>query len=244
MKKQFFTLSLCLLVYTAFGQVDAPQKKITNLEPDVWLGIWDEAHSGGQFTIDTISYDEIPKYLDFRGTVVEALQWNDEKNEHILIQSVTGHFNWKEYYDEDSTDYMIQDKSELYAYHFQKQKDEQHFTKVWRMYDYNECYGVDWFTGFIPGATTITDVDKDGISEISIPYVIICRGGMDPGIMNIIMYEGDTQYALAGETMFCRGEQSYGGTYTQSDNLDKNPKLLHFLMARWDAHKCEDDRLY
>ena len=46
-----------------------------------------------------------------------------------------------------------------------------------------------------------------GVAEISIPYVSICRGGMDPGVMKIIMYEGSTKYALRGSTMLmCKSE--------------------------------------
>jgi len=161
-----------------------------------------------------------------------------------LIQTVTGHFFWKDY-DKDSTEYMLQDKSELYAYLFQKKKGEETFNRIWKVYDYTECFGVDWFTGFIPKATTITDIDKDGISEISMPYVLICRGGMDPGTMKIIMYEGNTKYALRGTTkVACIEENKEEGLFNPSDNLSTNTTFLNFLTKRWDLHKCENRRFY
>ncbi len=184
------------------------------------------------------------KYLDFRGTVVEALKWSDALGENILILSVTGHFKWKDY-EENSNKYTLEDKSELYAYLFQKTKTDKAFKKKWRVYDYTECFGVDWYTGFIPKATTITDLDKDGITEISMPYVSICRGGMDPGVMKIILYEEDTKYALRGSTRLgCKSEYAYGGKCNPSENLNNNQIFSEFLSKHWDANKCEAGKFY
>jgi len=241
--KYITTIFFLLILSPIFGQTESYKEKSRLLEPDVWLGIWDKENSNKSIKIDTLSYDEIPKYLDFRGTVVEAIKWTDSLGENILIQSVTGHFTWKDY-DDNSTDYMLQDKSELYAYLFQKNKNESTYKKTWKVYDYTKCYGVDWFTGFIPKATTITDLDNNGVSEISLPYVLICRGGMDPGIMKIIMYEGNSKYALRGSTMICKAPPYYGGEYKPSDNLKTKDLFKDYLIKRWNAHKCENDKFY
>lgn len=228
-----------------FGQSNKTKERFRELKASVWLGIWDKENSDSKIKIDTLSYDDIPKYIDFRGTVVEALKWNDAVSEKILIQTVTGQFNWKDY-EENSKNYMIQDKSELYAYLFEKKHNEDKFNFSWKIYDYKECFGVDWFTGFIPKATTITDINKDGITEITIPYVLICRGGMDPGTMKIIMYENGVKYALRGLTMVggCEGQYSYGGEYLASDNLKSSKSFMSFLTKRWNTHKCEKGRFY
>lgn len=242
--KHLITIALLLAFNIVIGQSVEHKKKFSFLEPDVWMGIWDQENSAKDIAIDTISYDEIPKYLDFRGTVVEALKWTDTTGENILLQTVTGHFLWKDY-DQDSTEYMLQDKSELYAYLFQKKNGDHAFKRIWRVYDYNECFGVDWFTGFIPKATTITDLDQDGVSEICMPYVYNCRGGVDPGVMKIILYEGNTKYALRGTTMvFCSDINKEEGIYTPSKNLKDNALFLQFLNQRWDTHKCENGRFY
>ncbi|MCB0401591.1 MAG: hypothetical protein KDD41_05870 [Flavobacteriales bacterium] len=242
--KLLLILNTLLLSSVVLGQSQQHKDKFRELEPDIWMGIWDAEHSSNTIKFDTIGYDDIPKNLDFRGTVVEAIKWTDLSGVNILIQTVTGHFNWKDYH-ENSDEYMIQDKSELYAYLFTKKPGKKDFIKIWRIYDYTECFGVDWFTGFIPKATTITDLDNDGVSEISVPYVSICRGGVDPGTMKIIMYEGDSKYALRGLTMtFCSDQNKVEGTYTPSKNLESNPLFMEFLNNRWEAHKCERDRFY
>lgn len=243
MKKTFILFQLFVFTFSN-GQTKNHLEKFKNLEPDVWLSIWDKTNSEQSLKIDSLYYDDIPKYLEFKGTVVEALKWTDALGENILIQTVTGEFKWKEY-ESNTSDFTLQDKSELYTYLFRKNTSESEFSRVWRMYDFNKCYGVDWFTGFIPKATTITDVDKDGIAEIAIPYVLICRGGMDPGEMKIILYEDNTKYALRGSTMlFCKTKTPSGGTFEPSENLKTTPLFLDFLQKRWNAHKCENERFY
>ncbi len=242
--KNLLTIFILIIPNLCFGQTKNHKEKFRLLEPDICLGIWDKENSSESIKVDTLNYDDISKAIDFRGTVVEALKWTDSSGENILIQTVTGHFTWKDY-DEDSTDYLIQDKSELYAYLFQKCKSDKEFKRKWRVYDYTECFGVDWFTGFVPKATTITDLDNDGIIEISLPYVSICRGGMDPGIMKIILYEGNTKYALRGSTMLmCGSENPYGGEFTASENLKTNQIFENFLTEHWNRNKCEEGKFY
>lgn len=239
-----FLIFLLAITGLTFGQTKIHKEKFRELEPDIWLGIWDKENSDKTIKIDTLGYDEIPKAIDFKGTVVEALKWSDSNGENILIQTVTGHFVWKDY-DKDSISYMLQDKWELYAYLFQKNNSENEYKRKWRIYDYTKCFGVDWFMGFVPKATTITDLDNNGIAEITIPYVSICRGGMDPGTMKIIMYEGNTKYALRGFTMLvCKGEHPYGGKFTESENVKENLVFSNFLKKHWHRNKCEDGKYY
>ncbi|ADV50065.1 hypothetical protein I2486_13615 [Cellulophaga sp. E16_2] len=238
--KSIITLFFITITSITIAQSETHLEKISTLEPDLWLGIWDSANSSTKIKIDTLSYDDIPKTLDFRGTVVEALHWEDALGNNILIQTVTGHFNWKDYED-NGTDYMVQDKAELYAYLFTKKKGESTYQRKWKIYDYTACFGVDWHIGFLAKATTITDIDEDGISEISIPYLVVCRGGMDPSSLKIIMYEDNEKYALRGETMImCGSEDSYGGDFTMSDTVQNNTSFKNFLVQRWDSTKCED----
>lgn len=108
-----------------FGQNKVNSEKFKELEPAVWLNIWDKVNSDNSLKIDIISYDEIPKSLDFRGTVVKALKWNDSLGGSILIQTVSGKFNWK-YCDENSTSFVLQDKSELLYVYLEKIILKQH----------------------------------------------------------------------------------------------------------------------
>lgn len=245
MKQIILIILFPLISNVVCGQTETHKDKFRKLEANIGLGVWDKKNSSSTIKIDSLGYDDIPKYLDFRGTVVEALNWSDSLGENILIQTVTGFFLWKDYSDKSSTDYILQGKSELYSYLFQKSVSGKEFKRKWKIYDYNECFGVDWFTGFVPKATTITDLDNDGITEIAIPYVTICRGGMSPGTMKIILYEDNTKYALRGTTMLmCEGKNPYGGDYTESENLKNNSTFKDFLKKHWNRNKCENGKYY
>ncbi|MEO0585554.1 MAG: hypothetical protein AAF135_25310 [Bacteroidota bacterium] len=231
-----------LVFHLVYGQTDDSRNRFPYPTTPTNQSIWDQAQTDSTLQVNPLSYDQIPRYLEFRGNVVEALTWEDGIGENILVQTVTGQFDWKDYL-EDSSEYAIEDKSALHAYLFVKKKGEKVFQKIWRIYDFMECYGVDWYTGFIPQATTVTDVDQDGLSEISLPYVLVCRGGVDPGVMKIIMYEGGEKYALRGETaILCETGQPIGGAFKPSSNLENQSILKEFLIQRWEINKCEKGR--
>lgn len=235
--KKFILILLLFIPSIIFGQNDEQINKFKQLSANIKLDIWDKESSDKTIKIENVSYEQIPKSIDFRGTVVECLKWTDKLGDNLLIQSVSGHIPINDEEDED--------KWELYVYLFRKEVNETSYKKIWKIYDYNLCFGVDWYAGFIPHATTITDIDKNGIAEISIPYVLICRGGMDPGTMKIIMYEGDTKYAIRGETMIsCNSNNPYGGDYTLTDNLKEKLAFRNFLIKRWEINKCENERFY
>lgn len=243
-KLKFIILILSLNPIVIFAQSNSKIDHFKELRASLFLNIWDKESSNNSIKIDTISYDEIPKDIDFRGILVEALRWSDKLGDNILIQSISGLFPWKYYDGIDSTSYTMEDKWEIYAYLFQRKKRETIYKRVWKIYDYNECFGVDWYAGFIPKGTTITDIDNNSITEITIPYVLICRGGLDPGSMKIIMYEGNTKYAIRGKTTLKFNDESDGGEYRLSDNLNSKIDFKEFLIKRWNAHKYENNRFY
>lgn len=244
-KLKYLILILLLNPINTLAQSDSQKDYFEQLKANISLNIWDRENSSGSIKIDTISYDEIPKDIDFRGTVVEALKWDDQLGSNILIQSISGWFPSIYYENTNPISYTVEDKWEIYAYLFQRKKGENNYKRLWKVYDYNDCFGVDSYTGFIPKGTTITDIDNNGIAEVSMPYVLVCRGGLDPTTMKIIMYEGNNKYAIRGETAIKLGEgESYGGDYSLSDNLNKEITFKNFLINRWNSHKYENGRFY
>lgn len=236
MKK--LSLFIILIINISFAQT--AKEKEDALVAEVPLQIWDIKNSEKSIKIDTLMYDEIPKSIDFKGVVVTTLTWEDKQGKNILIFSKSGDFGWKDYDKTDKSKYTLQDKSELFAYLFLKPKGSDDYKKLWRIYDFTECFGVDMYVGFKQEATTISDIDKDGITEVAIPYVLFCRGGMDPGIMKVILYESDTKYALRGETAICRESKTlFGGEYKADESLKNNKTFNDFLKQRWEANKCE-----
>lgn len=230
--KSIYLIFMFGFIATCLGQTKLDRKHFEQLEAQISMGTWDNTHSDINLKVQLLGYNFIPKALDFRGTVVEALKWSDLVGEKILIQTVTGRFDTTD----DSDD--METKSELYVYLFEKKRGETKYSLTWRIYDFTVCFGVDMETGFIPKSTTITDLNLDGIAEITVAYYLICRGGMDPAPMKIIMYDKEAKYVLRGETkLYGHAENldnaSYGGSYTASQNLTENKLFENFMKARW-----------
>ncbi|QKX07043.1 hypothetical protein HN014_19705 [Aquimarina sp. TRL1] len=239
MKHIYFLI--CLLCTSVFSQTVIQEDM---LQPYLHIPILDEVHSESSLKLKKIGYDEIPLHIEFRGTLLEAVAWEDKEGAHILLFSKTGTFAYKAYEDISKTRYTFQDKAALYVYMFTKTKGDDTYKRQWRVYDYAKNYGVDMYVGFIKKATTITDVDQDGTVEVSIPYRLIVRGGIDPGVMKIIVYEGTNKYALRGETAICltkkkQETQEFGGTFKADKKIQQHKKLFKFLTERWEQHKCE-----
>lgn len=237
MKKIFLGIILLTLTNT-YSQSFINKEK--GLNPYLWLGVWDKSNSEKTFKIDYLDYNEIPKYLNFRGTVVESLTWKDAVGENILIHSITGDYKWmKTKPTADKGGGNLDDKSEVFVYFFQKTKDDLEFKLKWRIYDFTECVDQAIYSGFIKIATTITDLDKDGVSEISVPYLLICRERRTPGKMKIIMYEGDKKYALRGNSAICDKGRPSKNQFNADKSLLNHKLFYDFLNSRWEEHKCE-----
>lgn len=232
-------LGIALLTLTSiYSQSFINKEKEVN--PYLWLGIWDKNNSEKALKIDYLDYNEIPKYLNFRGTVVESLIWKDRVGENILIHSISGDYKWTKIRPKDSQDISnLDDKSEVFVYLFQKTKNDLKFKLKWRIYDFTECVNKAIYSGFIKIATTITDLDKDGVSEISVPYLLICRERRTPGKMKIIMHEGNKKYALRGNSAICDKGRPSKNQFNADKSLLNNKLFYDFLNSRWEEHKCE-----
>lgn len=240
--KYFF--SVCIIIalpLLAFSQTKS-NEEVKKIIPTLWLSILDKTNSAKTLNIKSLNYYQIPKELDFKGIVVDAIKWNDKEGEKLVILSMTGLFEAKEY-GADSLNYILHNKSEVYAYLFLKKTNFDTYSKIWRISESNDCYSDNWFTGFIPQSATITDLDEDGISELTLPYLLLCRTKNETGKLNILMYEGKDKYEVSGNTIInCNQANSEKGVFSKSDNLSYRPVFSDFLKKRWNEHQCENGR--
>lgn len=156
----------------------------------------------------------------------------DSLGENILILSSSGTY----YTDEESGNI----KTEVYAYLFTKDSNASQYNRLWRLYDFIDCGPVDTGIFYVRNALTITDLNNNGIAEISFPYFLQCRGDVSDDILKYMLYEDNVKYALRGTTKLCKGpkELQSGGTYTASDNLKNNDVFSSFLQQQWNKYKC------
>ena len=52
---KYLTIIVILISNFTFGQTENHREKFRQLEPDIWLGLWDKEHSDKSIKIDTLS---------------------------------------------------------------------------------------------------------------------------------------------------------------------------------------------
>ncbi|MTW10512.1 hypothetical protein GM658_07830 [Pseudoduganella eburnea] len=117
-------------------------------------------------------------------------------------------------------------------------KAGQQWKSDWAINDFVNCPGLDSKASFFPDATTITDIDADGKPEITIAYQLFCGGGVEPSTVKVILRQGDTKYAIRGETMIrLPGQAAIGGNRTPDPGLlqPANVAFLKHLESVWNG---------
>lgn len=78
----------------------------------------------------------------------------------------------------------------------------------------------------------VEDVNADGKSEVIVAYEIACVSDVSPHGLKVLLYSGDTKYALRGSTKVDVGGGTFeGGTYEADPSIP--PAFADFLKKRW-----------
>lgn len=134
---------------------------------------------------------QVPTELKLPGKLLEAWQWQDANGDNVLLISRTP-------VQPEAKPKALDEEwhTELYARQFIYRNG--HYQELWRLYDANRyCWG-DIELGPLAKATTITDLDSNGVSETTLVYKISCRTDVSPAQMKLVMHEGTKKYALRG----------------------------------------------
>lgn len=234
LKRELFALIIICVPIIHYGQQTTLREKEESMQSSLWLSISDFKNS--TIKIDSIGFWDIPKEIEYRGIIVEALKWTDSLGINILLLTQTGAFNFKDSIGE------INAKAEINAYLFVKKNSEKTYNRLWKLYDFVICFGVDMYAGFYQHSLTITDLDKDGFAETTFIYKLSCRGDVSPATQKLIMYEKTDKYAMRGETLIRGGDPKINST----NNFKTEPKLktkidfFEFTKTRWSTI-WEDD---
>ncbi|QIK61204.1 hypothetical protein G7050_15705 [Dysgonomonas sp. HDW5A] len=166
--------------------------------------------------------NSLPKELVYEGKVKEAINWADKEGKHIAFITETGIYVSEKFgHDNDGAD------AEIFAYHYLfNEKTDRHELK-WKIYDYISDCPVDIAANFIENTFKVTDLDNNGIHEVWVMYQKVCHGDVSPFEMKVIMYEGNTKYAMRGENKIQLSDnESFGGEYKFDNNFTKGKNVF------------------
>ena len=110
------------------------------------------------------------------------------------------------------------------------------WTEEWTIKDGVDCPGLDASAAFFATYVTVTNLNHDGVAEVTVPYKMFCGGGVDSDTVKIILRQGAEKYALRGESLVrIPGQDSFGGAYRADAVLSqpRNAAYQKHLLALW-----------
>lgn len=105
--------------------------------------------------------------------------------------------------------------------------------EVWKAKDFVKQCEFDLELEVLENSIEVTDLDDDGIAEVSFLYKLGCRSDVSPLDVKLLMYEGSTKYALRGQSYERVGETEYMGGEFKPDFGDAPPAFVDYAKARW-----------
>ncbi len=191
------------------------------------------ASAQGKTEVVNLETNQIPKSISYSGNIKTAVRWTDNAGDNIVITTETGD---KKSISGDSEDYR---DAALYAYHFLVFGDS--VRQTWKVTDFIKECPFDIEANFIKNTFQVTDLNKDGVSEVWLMYIVTCTSDVSPVDMKIIMYQGIQKYAMRGHTKVKASQDEFmGGDYQFDKAFNEAPsEFRDFAKKLWKAHLME-----
>jgi hypothetical protein len=168
------------------------------------------------------------EHIAFTGALVSAWSVQDKRGRHILVlTSLAGPSRAR-------PNLQRNERIDLRASYFGAGKAA--WNEEWNIKDAVDCPHVDSSAAFFANSVTVTDLNNDGIAEITVPYKMFCGGGIDPDTVKVILRQGSVKLALRGESQVrIPGQEPFGGSYTSDKalSLPKNVTYKNHLERVW-----------
>ena len=162
-------------------------------------------------------------------TPIKSVHFRDRDGEGLLVLSRTdGQASDPE--SEQEVDKVVL-KATLYG----RTAGSEAFKPRWQIEQETACPGLDLDVDFYTDVSDVSDLNKDGVAELTVASHAFCGGGIDPHDIAIEMREGQASYTITGQSLITpAGEEPIGGEREDSASLKAAPQVLRDHMdAVW-----------
>ncbi len=171
-----------------------------------------------------------PEELEYEGRVVAIDKWEDNNGVNYFIVSKVAEYVSKKATDEYEVDEV---SSYLYGYHYIEDGDGYRLSR--KVTDYIKDCVYDVVIYFEPYSMEITDLDNDGINEVSYIYKLACISDVSPYDMKLMLLEDGDKYPVRGKSLISYGDDyTEGGNKTFGEEFSNAPKAFKdFAEEQW-----------
>ncbi|WP_322366842.1 M949_RS01915 family surface polysaccharide biosynthesis protein [Pseudomonas sp. Teo4] len=162
-------------------------------------------------------------------TPIKSVHFRDRDGEGLLVLSrVDGQAT------DPETEQEV-DKVQLKATLYGRAAEKEAFKPRWQIEQETSCPGLDLDVDFYTDVSDVSDLNKDGIAEVTVASHAFCGGGIDPHDIAIELREGQASYTITGQSLITpAGEEPIGGEREDSASLKNAPQVLREHMdAVW-----------
>jgi hypothetical protein len=177
----------------------------------------------------------VPGGVKYKGGMKDALRWKDDSGDNYAIICETG------VYKGDKQDAEMETKdAEVYAFRYLMKGDNPE--TQWKIQDFEHDCPFDIVCSFLKNTFQVTDLNDNGIGEVWVMYKTTCTSDASPSVLKLIMYEGNSKYAMRGHTKIKFGEADHvGGDYKFDEAFNAAPKKIRdFALKLWDDNVVEN----
>lgn len=126
-------------------------------------------------------------------------------------------------------------KEEFFVEFFKENNLKNSFVSI---YDFIEDCPVDFNINFIKDSFSITDIDNNGIKEISFLYELACQGGIGPIKMKSVLIEGSKKHLVRGfrlDDVSIRNniDPNYPNSIADKSFKNAPPSFFDFSKEKW-----------
>lgn len=162
---------------------------------------------------------ELPRGAMARGKVVHGLRWRDRKGENWLVMTRG------ERRKRLGPDREPRRSAFVYARH--SVRSGKRLRRARQVRDHIKRCEADLTLRFLPKSFGITDLDGDGVGEVTFAYALGCRSDVSPITLKLLLLEGGKKYILRGTTRVKVSDSEHmGGKLRVDRSFSRGPSAF------------------